>query len=81
MAISKNQGDIRDGAMVHRVQEALKQRGFDPGPVDGRFGDGTENAVRQFQTSKGLMADGIVGQQTWAALGFKGQVPHPVRID
>ena len=81
MAIGNREGDIRDGAMVTRVQNALKKRGFDPGAVDGRFGAGTENAVRQFQTANGLEADGIVGQATWAALGLGGQVPHPVRID
>lgn len=64
-----------------RVQTALRNGGFDPGAVDGRFGPGTENAVIRFQTAKGLVADGIVGQATWNALGFSGQVPHPVRID
>lgn len=68
--------------MVHRVQTALKRRGFDPGTADGiTFGPGTEHAVRQFQAANGLVADGIVGQRTWSALGFKGQVPAPVRID
>jgi N-acetylmuramoyl-L-alanine amidase len=67
--------------MVTRVQTALKNRGFDPGAIDGRFGPGTENAVLRFQRAKGLAADGIIGQSTWNALGFAGQVPHPVRID
>lgn len=35
---------------------------------DGLFGSGTEAAVKQFQTSEGLKADGIIGQNTWAAL-------------
>ena len=37
-------------------------------PVDGRFGAGTEKAVRDFQRAHGLQVDGIVGKATWAAL-------------
>lgn len=36
--------------------------------VDGLFGAGTEAAVIHFQSSQGLQADGICGNQTWAAL-------------
>lgn len=36
---------------------------------DGIFGKVTEDAVKAFQKSKGLAADGIVGVKTWAALG------------
>ena len=35
---------------------------------DGKFGPLTEEAVKEFQTSHGLVADGIVGAKTWAAL-------------
>jgi len=36
--------------------------------IDGNFGPGTEKAVRAFQTKNGLLVDGVVGNQTWAAL-------------
>jgi hypothetical protein len=36
---------------------------------DGQFGPLTVNAVKDFQTKKGLSVDGIVGPQTWGALG------------
>ncbi|GAA3341308.1 hypothetical protein GCM10020358_32150 [Amorphoplanes nipponensis] len=39
-----------------------------PGPVDGHFGSGTSNAVRRFQELRGLTRDGLVGNNTWAAI-------------
>lgn len=36
---------------------------------DGQFGPLTTNAVKDFQKKKGLSVDGIVGPQTWHALG------------
>jgi peptidoglycan hydrolase-like protein with peptidoglycan-binding domain len=36
--------------------------------VDGIFGPATEAAVKAFQTSKGMTADGIMSAQTWSTL-------------
>ncbi len=58
---------------VRRLQQGLSNLGFDPGPIDGIFGSGTEAAVRAFQSARGLKVDGIVGAQTWAALHAAGQ--------
>ena len=41
-----------------RLQESLKEKGFDPGPVDGVIGAGTKRALRAWQQSRGLPADG-----------------------
>ena len=57
---------------VRIVQEQLRLHGYDVA-VDGRYGRATLDAVRQFQASQGLTADGSVGPQTWSAL-FWGQV-------
>ena len=50
------------------IQRALKRAGFEPGPIDGRIGKKTKAAVKAFQRSRGLYADGIVGEKTWAHL-------------
>jgi flagellum-specific peptidoglycan hydrolase FlgJ len=61
------------GEHVKLLQERLKAAGFDPGPIDGEFGPKTDAAVRAFQQARGLEVDGVVGPQTWAALGVKYQ--------
>lgn len=52
-----------------RIQEALNKLGASPPlTVDGVNGPATQKAIRDFQTSHGLVADGIVGELTTAAL-------------
>lgn len=58
------------GAMVTEIQTRLKAWGYYSGAVDGTFGSETEKAVKYFQRSNGLNADGQVGAQTLAALGL-----------
>ncbi|MGH6811848.1 MAG: peptidoglycan-binding protein [Methylocella sp.] len=56
-----------EGDDVTRLQEALSQKGVSVA-IDALFGPGTETAVRRFQLSNRLTADGIVGPATWKAL-------------
>lgn len=57
------------GMDVAYCQNLLNQRlPTRPLWVDGIFGMKTEAAVRQFQQSRQLVADGIVGPKTWGAL-------------
>lgn len=55
------------GDAVGELQELLAANGV-PLAIDRDFGPATELAVMNFQLSQGLLADGIVGQKTWAAL-------------
>lgn len=41
-----------------QLQALLRDKGFNPGPVDGIIGRGTRKALRQWQASVGLAADG-----------------------
>ncbi|MFA6350663.1 MAG: peptidoglycan-binding protein [Candidatus Omnitrophota bacterium] len=50
------------------IQTALKNAGYDPGSVDGKIGPRTRQAIKDFQKSKGLVPDGVVGPKTWASL-------------
>jgi peptidoglycan hydrolase-like protein with peptidoglycan-binding domain len=63
------------GAKVTEIQKSLAAAGFQA-DTDGVFDEETEKAVRQFQQTKGLKVDGIVGQQTLTALSDKSQ-PTP----
>jgi len=56
------------GDTVRYLQESLTELGYNPGPIDGLFGTKTETGVRTFQTVKGLVVDGIVGNNTWTAI-------------
>jgi putative chitinase len=58
------------GPAVRKLQDALKDHGFNPGVSDGIFGLGTQAAVIAFQKSEGMLADGIAGPRTQSALGL-----------
>ncbi len=51
------------------IQTALKNAGFNPGSFDGKIGPRTRQAIKDFQKSKGLVPDGVVGPKTWVSLG------------
>lgn len=51
------------------IQAALKKAGFDPGAIDGKMGPRTHQAIKEFQRTKGLTTDGVVGPKTWSELG------------
>jgi LysM repeat protein len=62
---------IRRGAVgwdVSVLQFLLRQRGLNPGAIDGRFGQATRRALRRFQRRAGLVVDGLAGPATIAAI-------------
>jgi peptidoglycan hydrolase-like protein with peptidoglycan-binding domain len=72
------------GHPIRTLQLLLRARGHHI-TVDGLFGPATEAAVKAFQASKGLAADGLVSPQTWTTLviqvkkGSKGDAVRGVQ--
>lgn len=58
------------GPAVRTIQTKLKNWGYYDGAVDGIYGSATTAAVKYFQKTNGLTADGIVGPATLKALGM-----------
>ncbi len=56
---------------VQSAQQALKDKGQDPGPVDGIMGPKTQAALKQFQQDQGPEATGTLDDQTKQALGLE----------
>ena len=62
---------IRQGSRGNYVciaQDDLNTLGYRTGGLDGVFGTQTTNAVRNYQRSRGLVVDGIIGCNTWRSL-------------
>lgn len=55
---------------VKHAQEALKSAGHDPGPIDGKIGPQTRQALKAFQGSNGLKETGTLDAQTAKKLGI-----------
>jgi peptidoglycan hydrolase-like protein with peptidoglycan-binding domain len=56
------------GSQVKILQQDLAALHYSPGKADGDYGPSTQVAVEKFQVAHGLAEDGVVGQQTLAAL-------------
>jgi hypothetical protein len=63
-----------EGEWVATLQRQLTHHGV-PVEDDGTFGPDTEAAVRDFQSTHGLIVDGVAGSSTWTALGDDPVVP------
>lgn len=55
---------MMSGNDVKWLQYELKERGYDTGGVDGKFGDKTATSVKAYQQKYGLLVDGKVGPAT-----------------
>lgn len=74
---------LRSGARgdaVSSLQRALNDRGASL-RVDGVYGPATLEAVRGFQSSSGLVVDGVAGRRTWSALGVSPAAPASSSAD
>ncbi len=69
------------GSYISAVQLALLRAGFNPGKLDGFFGNKTKNALLDFQRAAGLIPDGIVGKNTLETLRqyLVGYAVHTVK--
>lgn len=56
------------GPQVLHMQQLLKANGFDPGALDGQFGDKTVAALKDFQRAAGIGADGEWGGESFKAM-------------
>lgn len=84
MAMHLGEAQIQVGATgldVRKLQEILNGGGYNAGPIDGIFGPQTLAAVKAFQASKNIPADGIVGPITWGALIGPSTPPIPPPIE
>ena len=65
------------GSDVTRLQRLfVEMKLLDATGIDGSFGPITEQTVRDFQGSDGLVVDGIVGPATWGALPADPDTPQ-----
>ncbi|GAA2578618.1 peptidoglycan-binding protein [Actinomadura fulvescens] len=65
------------GAAVRELQQRLKRLGYDPGRVDGKYGNGTQMAVWAFQKVNRLKVSNSVNKRLWAALDAP-KAPQPM---
>ena len=76
--MKSSKGDARGGAgmaantgQVKAAQQALKDQGLDPGPIDGKMGPKTKAALRDYQQKQGLKATGRLDTETASKLGVE----------
>ena len=67
------------GEEVEKIQSRLKELGFYDGPIDGEFGNATEQAYRAFQEAAGVTVDGIAGSDRDVL--YSDDAPHAKKAE
>jgi phage tail tape-measure protein len=70
LASGPNAGARYGSDTVRSVQQALNDRGYNAGPVDGQMGPSTRDAITRFQQAQGLPQTGEPDSTTLSALGI-----------
>lgn len=65
---------------VKKFQERLIKLGYLTGTADGKFGKGTEAAVRRFQERNGLISDGYLGPETRRRLNSSDALYNTLQV-
>lgn len=66
------------GEDVKKLQQKLQEMDLYHKEIDGLFGQGVDQAVKEFQDSQGFAADGVAGPSTLIALGLITVEPEVV---
>jgi hypothetical protein len=61
---------------MRKVEQALKDKGYDPGAIDGRIDGQSQQAIRDFQKKESLTVTGLPDQPTVEALEIVIVVPQ-----
>ncbi len=74
---AKNATGMETGSDVRAAQQALRDKGYDPGPIDGKMGPKTTTALRQYQKAENLTATGKLDAPTADKLGVTSAAASP----
>lgn len=55
---SSQQPVVKSISLVTEIQKGLQKLGYDPGPIDGKYGRKTKQAICDYQSANGLIVDG-----------------------
>ncbi|MDX1972569.1 MAG: peptidoglycan-binding domain-containing protein, partial [Candidatus Sumerlaeia bacterium] len=61
----------KESTLIARIQQALANLGYNPGPIDGLWGGMTSSALLKFQEAESLPATGQINEATLEALGVE----------
>ncbi len=67
-----------EGPDVMHVQERLSELGYYENEIDSIYDESVLESVKKFQTDFGLSPDGIVGPDTWNAIGLSQEIDFPI---
>jgi peptidoglycan hydrolase-like protein with peptidoglycan-binding domain len=77
----ESEAPMKGSEDTKKLQEALKAKGHDPGPIDGIIGPKTRSALSAFQEASGIKGTGRLDDQTAEKLGVgKPSLPEKKEI-